>query len=71
MTRSTPADPIVGGNAGPVLRPDGKAIAVWNIEPDRLAEAACRLAGRNLTRSEWEAYLGDLGPHRATCPDVP
>jgi outer membrane protein assembly factor BamB len=71
--------PIVGGNAGPVLRPDGKAVAVngrdglavWTIEPDRLAEAACRLAGRNLTRSEWDTYLGNLGGHRATCPDNP
>jgi DNA-binding SARP family transcriptional activator/WD40 repeat protein len=69
--------PIVAGNAGPVLRPDGNAVAVngrdglavWNIEPDRLAEAACRIAGRDLTRAEWDAYLGDVGAYRATCPE--
>jgi outer membrane protein assembly factor BamB len=69
--------PIVSGNAGPVLRPDGNAVAVngrdglaiWNLEPDHLAAAACRLAGRNLTQAEWDAYLGDLGARRATCPD--
>lgn len=60
-----------------MLRPDGNAVAVngrdglaiWNIEPDRLADAACHIAARNLTRSEWDAYLGDLGAYRATCPD--
>jgi WD40 repeat protein len=84
-TRSRLGDPIetgrtvVGGNAGPSLRPDGKTVAVngreglavWSLEPDRLAEAACRLAGRNLTPTEWDAYLGHLGDYRATCPDNP
>jgi WD40 repeat protein len=84
-SRSRLGDPIetgrtvVGGNAGPSLRPDGNAVAVngrdglaiWNIEPDHLAAAACDLAGRNLTQSEWDAYLGDQGAYRATCPDNP
>ena len=29
------------------------------------------LAGRNLTRDEWNSYVGDLAPYRATCPDLP
>ena len=69
--------PLIAGNAGPVLRPDGNAVAVngrdgltiWNIEPDRLADAACHIAGRNLTRAEWDAYLSEVGAYRATCPD--
>ena len=48
-----------------------EGLAVWSLEPDRLAEAACRLAGRNLTPTEWDAYLGHLGDYRATCPDNP
>jgi hypothetical protein len=60
-----------------VLRPVGNAVAVngrdgvaiWNIEPDHLADAACHLAGRNLTHAEWDAHLSDLGAYRATCPD--
>jgi DNA-binding beta-propeller fold protein YncE len=82
-TRTRLGDPIdtgriiVDGFGGPVLRPDGNAIAVngrdglaiWNIEPDHLADAACRFAGRNLTRAEWDAYLSDVGPYPATCPD--
>jgi hypothetical protein len=71
--------PLIKGTAGPVLRPDGNAVAVngrdglaiWNIEPDHLAAAACDLAGRSLTRSEWDAYLDDLGAYRTTCPDHP
>jgi hypothetical protein len=59
------------------VRPDGGAVAlttrdgvaIWDIEPAHLAEAACRLAGRNLTETEWETYLADLGDHRATCPE--
>jgi hypothetical protein len=61
------------------LRPDGRAVAVtdrdgvafWNITPDHLADAACQLAGRNLTRTEWDTYLAGLGEYRATCPELP
>jgi DNA-binding SARP family transcriptional activator/WD40 repeat protein len=59
------------------LRPDGGAVtvtvaegvAVWDIDPDHLAEAACRVAGRDLTETEWETYLGSLGDYRQTCDD--
>jgi hypothetical protein len=30
-----------------------------------------RLAGRNLTRAEWDFYFGDLARYRPTCPDYP
>jgi len=46
-------------------------VAVWDIEPAHLAAAACRLAGRNLTRTEWDTYLGNVGDYRATCPAFP
>ncbi len=57
------------------LRPDGAVLAVtttegvalWDLDPDHLVTAACRLAGRNLTEAEWATYLGRLGPYRATC----
>lgn len=60
------------------VRPDGRAVAVnqrlgvveWSLVPDQMAEAACRLAGRNLTRSEWATYLGEA-PYRRTCPAYP
>ena len=61
------------------LRPDGKALAVtvadgveiWDLDPDRLAEATCELVGRNLTRTEWATYMADFGAYRRTCPGLP
>ena len=42
-------------------------IAVWDLRPSSHADAACAMAGRDLTRDEWLSYLGDLGPYRSTC----
>jgi hypothetical protein len=78
-TRTRLGDPIAtDGSSIPVdsLRPDGGAvavntsrgIAVWDLDPERLAAAACELAGRELTRREWDTYLGDEDAYRATCP---
>jgi DNA-binding SARP family transcriptional activator/WD40 repeat protein len=80
-TRTRLGDPI--GTDGPfdgpkgALRPDGRAVAVnhgdeftiWDLDPDHLAAAACRLAGRNLTPTEWQTYLGHPEEYRATCPE--
>ena len=60
------------------LRPDGKALAVnigpgvaiWRLDPGHLVPAACRLAGRNLTRAEWQTYVGTVQSYRPTCPDL-
>ena len=61
------------------LRADGAVVAIetpradgielWDLDPARWVAAACALAGRNLTREEWDTYLGGLGPYEATCPD--
>ena len=80
-TRTRIGDPIAA--AAPFvypgfLRPDGKAVAVtvrdgvavWYIDPERLADAACELADRNLTHAEWETYLAELGAYRKTCPRI-
>jgi WD40 repeat protein len=78
-TRTRIGDPIAAGAPfvyPGFLRPDGNAVAVtvrngvaiWNIDPARLTDAACELAHRNLTHAEWETYLGGLGAYRATCP---
>jgi hypothetical protein len=74
-------DPIPSDTAEtPVgfLRHDGKAVAVtmaggiaiWDLDQATLRTAACQLAGRNLTESEWTTYLGRLGPYVATCDAV-
>ena len=44
---------------------------IWNLAPSNLRNAACGLAGRNLTQQEWQQYLAWSGPRRATCPQYP
>ncbi|WP_353815549.1 nSTAND1 domain-containing NTPase [Agromyces sp. SYSU T00266] len=48
-------------------RPDG-GIAVRDL--DAMRDAACALAARQLTRTEWADHFGDE-PYRRTCPDAP
>ena len=48
-----------------------RASQIWDLDPEHWAEAACNVAGRNLTRQEWAATIGDLAPYRLTCPDLP
>jgi WD40 repeat protein len=49
---------------------DGRATG-WNLEATHLRDAACQLAGRNLTQTEWQQYLSWAGPRRPTCPQFP
>jgi hypothetical protein len=42
----------------------------WNLDAGSWAEAACEVAGRNLTDQEWSDHLGELGDYGQTCPDV-
>lgn len=53
----------IGGGAG-------TAITVWDLDPERWVEAACRVAGRNLTQEEWDSNIGDLAEYRTTCEGV-
>ena len=51
---------VAGGGAA-----DG--MAIWDLDPEHWVDAACRLAGRNLTTEEWDTYLGGLAPYHKTC----
>jgi DNA-binding SARP family transcriptional activator/WD40 repeat protein/energy-coupling factor transporter ATP-binding protein EcfA2 len=51
----------VGPTLGPVL---------WDADPADWAATACRIAGRNLTRAEWDQYFRGR-PYHATCPQWP
>lgn len=44
---------------------------IWNLDPQTWITATCQLAGRNLTRDEWDAHIGSLAPYRPTCPGLP
>jgi WD40 repeat protein len=69
----------LGGIGTAILGTDGTTVYsqgaagkfIWNLAPAHLQDAACDLAGRNLTAPEWQKYLTWAGPHRATCPQYP
>lgn len=46
------------------------ATVIWNVNFDEWPELACRAAGRNLTREEWEEF-GPRGEYHATCGQWP
>ena len=60
------------------LRPDGaelavtdeRGVAIWSLDPAAHLEAACRIAGRELTAEEWSTYFGPDVDQRATCGTV-
>ena len=58
------------------MRPDGKELAIpsgdlgivlWDLDPQHWLDAACSLAGRNLTPEEWDQYLGAFGEYHESC----
>ncbi len=46
----------------------GQGIVVWDLDPEHWVDAACRLAGRNLTHAEWDQHIGDLAPVPTNLP---
>ncbi len=50
-------------------REDG--VETWDLVPDHWRDAACRLAGRNLTQEEWDTYLPNAGSYQKTCEEWP
>jgi DNA-binding SARP family transcriptional activator/class 3 adenylate cyclase/WD40 repeat protein len=83
-TRQQIGEPIaVTGDAGSVEvdRPGGSRMLsstaaptgndmVWDFDPAHWASIACRIAGRNLTQSEWKQYLPGRR-YELTCPQWP
>ena len=63
-------------DVGATLRPDGRelaadsaeGVALWDLDPANWTQAACRVAGRNLTEEEWLTYVGEIAPYHETCP---
>jgi DNA-binding SARP family transcriptional activator/WD40 repeat protein len=45
---------------------DGTGARAWNVAPEGLLEQACMVAGRNLSRQEWDDVLPDR-PYERTC----
>jgi WD40 repeat protein len=45
-------------------------VTIWDVGVERWMATACRIAGRNLTQTEWRRYLPGE-PFRRTCPQWP
>jgi len=76
------ADPL-GDSSGPTLSlrslHDGTilvtgghgGVQIWDVRPQTLTDTLCRVANRNLTVQEWDAYVGSERDYRKSCPDLP
>jgi len=59
--------------------PDGKYVIsvskddarVWEWQADDLIANTCAVMPRNLTRYEWQQYIGDALPYQAVCENLP
>jgi WD40 repeat protein len=75
-SRALLGEPIPGrGVAGPsgaiaFLR-DGGALHLWRQDPGSLLAQTCARANRNLSRQEWERFVGPSRPYHRTCPHLP
>ena len=70
--RGYPSSDLAGnGLQAAFTLPTGRGVAVWDLNTDDWVQAACALAGRNLTKQEWDTYLGSLGEYHATCQQFP
>jgi WD40 repeat protein len=45
------------------------SIIFWEVDNQAWTSRACGIANRNLTRAEWDTYLGNR-PYRKTCPNL-
>lgn len=80
LTNESGADVSIAPDASTVAVTDGNRVVLWRPEsalfpnpdlpPDSHAEAACRIAGRNMTLDEWQQAIGEA-PYRKTCDDLP
>jgi hypothetical protein len=43
---------------------------VWIYRPEDLIIDVCSRIPRNLTRDEWQQYIGDALPYQAVCPNL-
>ena len=44
---------------------------IWDLDPTSWIDAACRLAGRNLSAEELATNIGPLAEYRPTCGQYP
>ena len=60
------ADPVFLSGDRQIVTASFDGFLSWDLNPDAWKETACALAGRDLSREEWSAFLPGE-PYRATC----
>ena len=48
-----------------------KTIRIWNVSTKNLADRVCDTVGRNLSRAEWNEFIGADIDYVPTCPNLP
>ncbi|HLO28593.1 MAG TPA: WD40 repeat domain-containing protein [Anaerolineales bacterium] len=63
-----------------LFTPDGRkllsassddTVVIHDMDAANWQQRACRLANRNLTRAEWNQYIGNALPYQPICPEFP
>jgi WD40 repeat protein len=54
-----------------ISRDDNDITYMWIWRPDDLIADTCSRIARNLTRAEWEQYIGAVLPYQAICDNLP
>lgn len=50
---------------------EDRTVRLWDIAPGALVAQACKAANRNLSRGEWERYVGTNISYERTCGKLP
>jgi WD40 repeat protein len=49
----------------------GSQLTLWSLDVATWQSLACQIANRNLSKAEWDQFIGTSTPYKPTCPDLP
>jgi WD40 repeat protein len=66
-----PGRGVAGPDGGIAFLSDGGTLRLWRHGSGSLVAQACARANRNLSRQEWERFVGSSRPYHRTCSELP